>query len=482
MTSQSWALLRRVILLAATPTLLGACRSVPDVTRVPVPSGATVFHGSYIGTLTEGLNPVDAVLNADGTRLYVIASASRHTTLLELSASTGQELRRARITMDQAGEVAWREDGRLVIASRQGSGVIDPLTLQLVRWLPAASDVSPDGETLLAPITDDSPQYTLISSRTGAALLTTPSSTASTLLSEASADLTWLASSTGQTLLNLRTAQVTQMTADRLNPCKRDAPLIRLIDIDSTPAGPVLAFDDGTVEWRGPDGTLRTAQHLNFGCGSSSLSEFRIKAVGQTLLYAARLSADSGAVIQVGEVTEREVPTVTLRESSRSFPYTLYFGGLFALRTAAHPLFLGFGRGPTLESWKQWKQSYPPVSYPVSAEVQARYRSAEIYDLSGVLTVPGDTLNLVGTGTNSGSGVPGVIFTQALCSVPPFGPNCPTTTWKADLFRNSAEVGRMTGLYLDPNAVGRARQTQSGSINFSWDGETRFFSFDLTPR
>lgn len=73
------------------------------------------------------------------------------------------------------------------------------------------------------------------------------------------------------------------------------------------------------------------------------------------------------------------------------------------------------------------------------------------------------------------------MFTQAICGIPPFAPNCPITRWEAELFQGGQKVGRFSGLDQDPNRSGPGRAMQEGALGFSLDGEDRSFSFQLAP-
>lgn len=101
---------RPLVVFGILLSLLVGCHSVPDVTYVPVPSGAPVLHGAYTGTLREAQWFQDAVLSADGKHLYVIARVSSHTTILDLDPDTGRELRRANVPISAPNQLAQRAD------------------------------------------------------------------------------------------------------------------------------------------------------------------------------------------------------------------------------------------------------------------------------------------------------------------------------------------------------------------------------------
>lgn len=115
---------RLALPLLAGTLLLAGCRSVPDVTRVPVPSGPTVFHGTYTGTLTEALEISAAAPSSDGTQLYAAARTSGHTTLLILDRSTGRELRRVNVPVADPRDLVVRADGALVQAGQKASATL----------------------------------------------------------------------------------------------------------------------------------------------------------------------------------------------------------------------------------------------------------------------------------------------------------------------------------------------------------------------
>lgn len=467
-------------LLAAGIGLLTACRSVPETTRIPVPGGPTVLNGRYSGTLTEGLGFADAVLSPDGARLYVAARASQHTTLLELDAATGQELRRADVAVESPEDIAWRSDGRLVIAAWAGSGVVDPSGLRLLRTLPEANLVSTDGERLLETPRGDSRTYRSSSTRDGSVLAEVVVPLGEPLY-RPTRDGRWLTGPAGQ--LDLQSGARVAFTGQRPDPCKRDAAGLTVLAADTTPSGPVLLMDDGTVEWRTPDGRLRAAHSLGLQCGSGAgpLYNAGMAAVGESVLYAGGYSLGSQNRDRIGRISPDGAAVVGVDLSADQVGSWGLFRGLFAYGTESRPLDAGSaGADPSLQAWNAWKQGYAPVRLPLTLSARASYVNAQTYQINGELQGPSGTLTLRGTGKGT-PGTPGTVFTQALCSAPPFGPNCPTTGWEGDLYDGAAKVGQVYSRALDPNTAGPPRRVHLGSIGFRWNGEYRSFGFELTP-
>lgn len=463
--------------LVAALILLTACRSVPDVTQVPVPSGPTVFHGAYTGTLTEGLTLVAATPDPDGTHLHAAARTSQHTTLLTLDLATGRELRRQNVPVADPQDVARRADGTVVLAGWQASATLDPQTLQVTTTLPGAVRVSADGERLL--VRQSGGQLTRVRTRDGQAIptvvLTLPYG--DDWLAGLSPDLEWAVTENGDTLLNLSTGQRIDTSGGHLNPCPntpRVLPVATALAV--SPQGFVLGQSNQTLEWRNWDGTLRAARWMATSCPMSSQPDWLLTLQGGVLGY--RFRDDQTNEVVVGRWEERAEPQVFARNQETAA--MLPFHDLFVLGDPEAYLQLWGAEPLGLRLGGRWKQTYEPARFPVATRITASYQDEDHYGLQGTLEALGGTYAIRGTGINSGR-ESGVVFTQRVCGVPPFAPSCPITRWDAKLRLGEQEVGSLIALDLDPTRSGPGREVQAGYLGVDVQGERRNFVFRLMP-
>ncbi|GGO41426.1 hypothetical protein [Deinococcus humi] len=464
-------------LLAAT-LLLAGCRSVPDVTQVPVPDGPTVFHGTYIGTLTEALEIIAAAPSADATQLYAAARTSEHTTLLVLDRSTGRELRRVKVPVAEPRDLVTRADGTLVLAGRKASATLDPGTLGVLTRLPGAQRISADGERLLIQRADD--RVGRIQTRDGSTVPTTALTLAWGFgVENVSRDLEWVATEDGNAVINLSTGVQIDTASGHLNPCPAPSTSIpRITALAASAEGFVLGRQDNTLEWRNPDGSLRDARWLGPACDLLSAPDWVLALQGTQVGYQRSTgNRDMPGEVAIGRWVPGGEPQVIARTTETT---TLPFASTFAL--GAPEAYLQRIKLPArgLRLGGRWEQAYEPPRFPVTTQVTASYRDEQQYGVQGTLKALDLTYAVVGTGSNSG-GAGSIVFTQAICGIPPFAPNCPSTKWEADLFQGGQKVGRLFGNDQDPNRTGPGRAVQEGQLLVSLDGEYRSFGFQLTP-
>lgn len=466
----------------ACALLLPACRSIPEVTQVPVPTGPTVFHGGYTGQLTEALEIAAAAPSLDGAQLYAAAQTSGHTTLLTLDRATGREQRRVDVPVADPQDLAVRADGVLVLAGRKASATLDPATLSVLTPLPGAQRISADGERLLTE--QEGGRVGRVRTRDGRVLPTTNLTLRWSQDGTAgvSRDLEWTATLDGNALINLSTGARIDTSTGHLNPCPGTSPYP--VDTGGTALatseeGFVLGRLDRTLEWRNWDGSLRAARWLGPSCQVYNVPDWELTARGTEVGY--RLN--EGRVGREGEITigrwlpggDPQVIAQTRETSGLPFRSTFALGQpeayLQLIKLPARGLRLG-GR---------WEQAYEPPHFPLTAQVSATYQDQAQYRVQGTLNALGGSYTLQGTGSHA-AGEPGrIVFTQALCSVPPFGPNCPSTDWRADLLQGEQKMGSTYAYALDPNQTGSGRAVQEGAMGISLGGELRSFSFRLVP-
>ncbi|GGO41476.1 hypothetical protein [Deinococcus humi] len=464
-------------LLAAT-VLLAGCRAVPDVTQVRVPDGPTVFHGSYTGTLTEALQIVAAAPSPDGSHLYAAARTSNHTTLLDLDPATGRELRRVNVPVPDPQDLVVRADGLLVLAGRKASATLDPGTLSILTRLPRAQRISADGERLLVQLEEN--RVGRIRTRDGSTLPTTALTLAwGFALENVSRDLEWTVTEDGDAVINLSTGARIDTSSGHLNPCPT-TPSSGIAALAASAEGFMLGRPDHTLEWRNPDGTLRDVRWLGGSCGSLSQPDWVLALQGTQVSYQRSTdNPDMPGEVAIGRWVPGEEPQVIARTTKTS---RLRFRGTFALGTPEAYLQLIALPAEGLRLGGRWEQAYEPPRYPVTTQVTASYRDKQRYDIQGTLNALGLSYAVVGMGTGSASAGSGdIVFTQAICGIPPFAGNCPSTEWKADLHWDGKKVGSFYGFGQDPNRSGPGRTPQEGSLGFSLDGEYRSFGFQLAP-
>ncbi|CAM4135479.1 hypothetical protein [Deinococcus marmoris] len=158
----------------------------------------------------------------------------------------------------------------------------------------------------------------------------------------------------------------------------------------------------------------------------------------------------------------------------------LPFRGTFALGTPEAYLQLIASPAEGVRLGGRWEQAYAPPRFPVTAQVTASYDGETKYAIRGTANTLGLTYAVQGTGRNSG-GAGSIVFTQAICGIPPFAGTCPSTAWEANLLQGGQQVGRFFGFDQDPNRTGPGRAMQEGQLLVSLDGEYRSFGFRLTP-
>lgn len=459
--------------LLAGPLLLAACHTVPEVTRVPVPAGPTVFHGTYSGTLTEALDIAAAAPSPDGAQLYVAASTSGHTTLLVLDPATGQERQRVSVPVASPRDLMVQPGGVLVLAGRGESATLDPATLQVLTRLPGAERISADGQRLLtvSPAGDVGRVRTADGQRVPTAALTLAWGNVESV----SRDLEWAATENGDALLNLSTGARIDTSAGHLNPCPTGAlPAPRPVALATSGEGFVIGRGDRTLEWRGWDGKLREARWLDTAC-TTTPPNWALTLQGDEVGY--RLHEGGEGAASIGRWVPGTAPGQIARTEGAA---DWGFGSTFALgRPEAYLQRLAPGI-PGLRLGGRWEQAYERPRFPVTTEVTASARTPQQYGLEGTLKTLGTAYALRGTGNARGENG-SIVFTQAVCGLPPFAPNCPTTGWEAEVLQGGQKVGELLSTRLDPNRAGAGRAVQEGSLRLTLDGEERSFAFWLTP-